>query len=131
MANKDIEPGGQLLFLLRQQRRLYHQLKILTDRQEQLSESDSPEMQLSVIFGRRKLSEKLGEVEDRLAVVKGNWRQLSGRLDADSRAQVRQLLREVQQLVGQIHGRSVRLGKVLVGSRMNRSSEQSLAKSGV
>lgn len=53
MKEQNNEAGAELLFLLRQQRRLYHQFKMLSDRQRQLAGTDSPEQLLEVVFGRR------------------------------------------------------------------------------
>ena len=67
MKKHNTDIGVELLFLLRQQRYLYHQLKILTDRQQQLAGTTSPELLLGLISGRRKLVEKLRELESKLA----------------------------------------------------------------
>lgn len=73
MKKHNTNAGATLLFLLRQQRCLYHQLKILADRQQELAGTNSPEFLLGVISGCRKLVEKLREVDDKLRLVRTNW----------------------------------------------------------
>ena len=92
----------QLLFLLRQQRYLYHQLKILTDRQKQLSETNSPEQLLEIINGRRKLIEKLRQTDGKLRPIKTNWSKLSGHIGLEQRKKAYDLVKQVQELVAEI-----------------------------
>ena len=94
--------GVELLFLLRQQRYLYHQLKLLTERQRQLGQASSPEIILEVIFGRRKLIEKLRELNEKLRPIKANWRKLSRQIDPESKAQAHEMASQVQEIIGQI-----------------------------
>jgi len=98
--NTDI--GAELLFLLRQQRYLYHQLKILTDRQQQLAGTNSPELLLGLISGRRKLVEKLRELEDKLRPIKANWQKLSGRIGPEHKIQAHKTANQVQEIIGEI-----------------------------
>lgn len=102
MKKDDTEVGTELLFLLRQQHCLYHQLKILTDRQQQLVGTDSPELLLEVISGRRKLLEKLHELDDKLRPVKANWPKLSSQIGSEQAVQVSKLANQVQEIIGQI-----------------------------
>ena len=92
----------QLLFLLRQQRYLYHQLKILTDRQKQLSETNSPEQLLEIINGRRKLIEKLRQTDGKLRPIKTNWGKLSRHIGLEHRKKAYDLVNQVQKLVTEI-----------------------------
>lgn len=94
--------GEELLFLLRQQRYLYHQFKILTDFQQQLAETNSPELLLEVIFGRRKLTEKLCELDDKLRPIRANWRQLSSRIGPVYKAQIHKIVDQVQETIDNI-----------------------------
>jgi len=102
MGKHNNNAGVELLFLLRQQRCLYHQLKILTDRQQQLAGTDSPELLLEVIFGRRKLIEKLEELESKLRPVKANWQKLSGQIGPEYKAQAHKIAYQVQEIIGEI-----------------------------
>ena len=92
----------QLLFLLRQQRYLYHQLKILTDRQKELSETNSPEQLLEIINGRRKLIEKLRQTDGKLRPIKTNWGKLSRHIGPEHRKKAYDLVNQVQELVAEI-----------------------------
>ena len=94
--------GVELLFLLRQQRYLYHQLKILTDRQRQLAGTNSPELLLEVVSGRRKLIEKLRELDDKLRPIKANWQKLSGQIDPEYKTQAERTVNQVQEIISQI-----------------------------
>lgn len=102
MENHNTDIGAELLFLLRQQRYLYHQFKILTDRQQQLAGTTSPELLLELISGRRKLVEKLRELEDKLRPIKANWQQLSGRIGPEHKVQAYKTANQVQEIIGEI-----------------------------
>ena len=98
----DTSASFQLLFLLRQQRYLYHQLKLLTDRQKHLSGTDSPEQMLEIINGRRKLIEKLRQLDARFRPIKSNWENLSRQIGPEDRKKARELVREVRDLISNI-----------------------------
>jgi len=102
MEKHNTDIGAELLFLLRQQRYLYHQLKILTDRQQQLVGTNSPELLLGLISGRRKLVEKLRELDDKLRPIKTNWQKLSGRIGPEHKEQVHKTANQVQEIIGEI-----------------------------
>lgn len=94
--------GVDLLFLLKQQRYLYHQLRILTDRQQQLTGTNSPELILEVVTGRRKLVEKIRELNAKLRPVKANWRKLSAQITPEYKRQAHNIANHVQQIIDQI-----------------------------
>ena len=94
--------GAELLFLLRQQRYLYHQLKLLTYRQHQLAGKNSSEEILEIIFGRRKLVEKILELGRKLSPIKSAWRKLSRRIEPKQKAEAHKIAVQVQEIVGEI-----------------------------
>jgi uncharacterized coiled-coil DUF342 family protein len=94
--------GVELLFLLRQQRYLYHQLKMLTDRQQQSAEINSPELLLGVITGRRKLIEKLQELDNKLRPIKANWEELSSQIGPEYKVQAEKIANQVQEIIREI-----------------------------
>jgi hypothetical protein len=102
MKKHNTDIGAELLSLLRQQRYLYHQLKILTDRQQQSAGTNSPELLLEFISGRRKLVEKLRELDDKLRPVKANWQKLTSRISPDHKVQARKMANQVQEIIGEI-----------------------------
>jgi len=102
MKEHNSNAGMELLFLLRQQRYLYHQLKNLTDRQRQLAGTNSPELLLEVISGRRKLIEKLRELDDKLRPIKANWQKLSSQIGPEYKTQAEKIVNQVQEIIGQI-----------------------------
>lgn len=65
-ATHSMDAGVELVALLKQQRCLYHQFKILADRQRQLGAMDAGELALQFIFGRRKLVQKLTQIAAKL-----------------------------------------------------------------
>jgi hypothetical protein len=91
----------ELLFLLRQQRYLYHQLKIPTDRQYQLAGTNSPELLLEVISGWRKLIEKLRELDYKLRPIKVIWQKLSSQIDPEYKTQEERIVNQVQEIISQ------------------------------
>ena len=102
MTERNSEIGGRLLLLLRQQRYLYHQLRILTNTQQDLATEGSPEMLLEVLAGRRKLLHKLRELDNKLRPVKANWPSLSSQIAPDEMAQVREVALHVRDMVREI-----------------------------
>ncbi len=102
MTEQNNNTGTELLFLLRQQRYLYHQLKILADRQNQLVGTNSPELVLEVVTGRRKLTEKLRELDNKLRPIKANWQKLSSRIEPEYKAQAHKMASQVQEIIGAI-----------------------------
>jgi hypothetical protein len=102
MKKQNTDIGVELLFLLRQQRYLYHQLKILAERQQQLAGTNSPELLLEFFAGRRKLVEKLRELDDKLRPIKANWQKFSGRIGPDYKAQAHKMANQVQEIIGEI-----------------------------
>ena len=102
MTEHNGDAGADLLFLLRQQRYLYHQLKILTDRQQQSAGTDSPELLLGFISGRRKLVEKLRELDGKLRPIKVSWQKLFGRIGSEYKPQAGKIANQVQEIIGEI-----------------------------
>lgn len=102
MKEHNTNMGAELLSLLRQQRYLYHQLRILTDRQRQLVGTNSPELLLEFISGRRKLVEKLKQLDDKLRPIKTNWQKLSSQIEPEHKEQACEMINQVQEIIGQI-----------------------------
>jgi molecular chaperone DnaK (HSP70) len=94
--------GSNFVFLLRQRRDLYHQLKGLTDEQRRQMRTASPELMLQILTGRRKLIEKLRQVEAKLSLVKSNWSKISSQLDTEHKQQARQMLEQADRIAGHI-----------------------------
>jgi hypothetical protein len=102
MKKHNTNTAMELLFLLRQQRYLYHQLKILTDRQQQLAGASSPELLLEVITGRRKLIEKLRQLNDKLRPVKANWQKLSRQIGPEYKEQAEKIATQTHGIISEI-----------------------------
>jgi len=102
MRKQNANAGQELLFLLRQQRYLYHQLKILSQRQHELAGTSSPELLLEVITGRRKLVEKLRQINDKLRSVRMNWPKVVAQIEPKHRDQANRMVSEVEQIIGEI-----------------------------
>ena len=102
MENHDTNPGEELLFLLRQHRYLYHQLKLLTDKQLQLAKTDSPELLLEIVSGRHKLVEKLRQLNEKLRLIKANWNKLSEQIGPEYRMEAQKTANQVREIIDQI-----------------------------
>lgn len=102
MKKHNYNPGVELLFLLKQQRYLYHQLKDLTERQQQLAGTNSPELLLEILTGRRKLIEKIRQLDAKLRPVKSNWQKLSAQITPEYKTQAHKMANQVQKIIGQI-----------------------------
>lgn len=101
MKRRRINAGAELLFLLRQQHYLYHQLKILTDRQQELVGTGSPDL-LEIIIGRSKLVEKLQELDTKLRPIKANWQKLSCKIKLEYKTQAEKIVNQVQEIIREI-----------------------------
>ena len=102
MTKNNPNAGIELLYLLRQQRYLYHQLKILAEKQRQLPTINSPELFLEVISGRRKLVEKLHNLNDKLRPIKANWQKLSSQIGPEHKTQVYEIANQTRDIISQI-----------------------------
>jgi len=102
MKRRNPNAGMELLLLLGQRRYLYHQFKMLTDRQWQLAGIDSPELLLEVIFGRRKLVERLRGLDDKVRPIKANWQKLSSQIGPEHKVQAHKMANQVQEIIGEI-----------------------------
>jgi hypothetical protein len=98
----DQNVGLKLVSLLKQRRDLYHQLKRLRDRQMQLADTASPELLLKILAGRRKLIEKLRELEAKLSLIKSNWSKISPQLGAEYKQQARRMLEQAGKITEEI-----------------------------
>jgi len=126
--------GMGLLFLLRQQRYLYYQLRDLAEMQRQPETIDSPELMLEVINGRRKLAEKLRVVSEKLSPIKANWGNICGQLGPGYRTKVQKLAEDVRQIVEGIPAAAspeasyplyegMNSDNILVGAQINNGRE--------
>ncbi len=102
MKKDNTKAGVKLLSLLRQQRYLYHQLKLLAHKQHQTAGTNSPEQLLEVIFGRRKLVEKRRELDDKLRLIKACWPKLSNQIEPEHKAEAHKMANDVQEIIGEI-----------------------------
>jgi len=92
--------GDEVLFLLKQQRNLYHQLKELEKKQaEMFWGANSPEELVKILAGRRKLLEKLRTVNGKLKPIRANWQDIYGKIGQDNLKQAATLVREVSSIV--------------------------------
>ena len=102
MEQNNTNAGAKLLFLLRQQRYLYHQLKDLTERQQKLAGSGSPELLLGIISGRRKLVGKLEELSDKLRPIKANWKKIACQIGPEHKTQAHETVNQIKEIIGRI-----------------------------
>ncbi len=92
--------GQDVVFLLKQQRNLYHQLRNLAEKQSKIMWADaSPEELVRILEGRRKLIEKLREVNSKLKPIRANWQTIKVKLKAPEIVQVQELAMSVSSLV--------------------------------
>jgi hypothetical protein len=94
--------GAGLLFLLRQQRYLYHQFKGVAEMEREADNNNSPELMVAAINGRRKLSEKLREVTEKLRPIKANWGDICRQIGPECMSKVRKLSSETEQIIKEI-----------------------------
>jgi hypothetical protein len=102
MENPYTNAGLEFLNLLRQQRYLYHEMRLLTLRKQELTTENSPELILELISARRKLTEKLRDVNNKLRIVKTNWHKLLSQIGPQQMSQANELTEHIKQLVTDI-----------------------------
>jgi len=103
LENQKQNTGEEVVFLLKQQRNLYHQLKSLAQKQSKIFwTSASPEDLVRILSGRRKLIEKLRQVNDKLRPIKANWQNISLKIAPGQLEIARQLAGSVALLVAQL-----------------------------
>jgi hypothetical protein len=57
---------------------------------------------LEIISGRRKLVEKLHELNNKLRPIKANWQELSSQIKPEDRTEAREITSHVYSIIGQI-----------------------------
>lgn len=92
----------QLTELLTQQRDLYRQLREMAKGQASAIETDQPEALLRVLAQRQRLITELNEINAHLEPFRSRWDELRQSLDAAERIRATDLVREVQDLLGEI-----------------------------
>jgi len=102
MENHYTNAGLEFLNLLRQQRYLYHELRLLTLRKQEPLLTNSPELMLELINARRKLTEKLREVNNKLRIVKTHWHKLLSQIGPKQMSQANELAEQIKRLVADI-----------------------------
>ena len=98
------EIGIILVFLVRQQRNLYHQLKILAQSQTDAIGTNSPEAILQIMTARRKLIQKLEEIEEKLRPIRSKWDKLKNMITPQHYSEVKDMAIQVKELVADIRG---------------------------
>lgn len=100
MKTQQNNTGQELVFLLKQQRNLYHQLRALAEKQSKIFwASASPEELVKLLAGRRKLLEKLRQVNGKLKPIKANWTVIEPKIEVEQRIQAHELALSVSTLV--------------------------------
>lgn len=100
MKTENEKTGADVVFLLKQQRNLYHQLRDLAEKQcKMFWTSASPEELVRILEGRRKLIEKLRQVNSKLKPIKANWHSISEKLELPQRVQAKELAMAISTLV--------------------------------
>ncbi len=101
-ATHSMDAGVELVALLKQQRCLYHQFKILAERQSQLDAMDAGELALQFIFGRRKLVQKLTQIAGKLRPIKANWERVADHIRPKQMSQVYEMAHEVDEIIDEL-----------------------------
>jgi hypothetical protein len=96
------EQGEQLVGLLEEQRNCYEQLKRLAERQRRLIADQDAESLLKILAERQRLVDRLGELNKALQPYRQEWADTYAQLAPQRREHVRQLLDEINVLLGSI-----------------------------
>jgi len=94
--------GSELIRLLTQQRLLYLQLKDLAQKQHSLVDGNDPEMLLKVLAGRQRLIDRLTTINRELKPIRDEWQKVAQSLPSRQRQQAQELVRSVQEILGEI-----------------------------
>ena len=102
MNKDDRNVGAEVILLLTRQRNLYHQLNVLTEKQSQLTGTNSPELLLKIISGRRKLIVGLRQVNEKLRLIKSSWPTISMQIGVEHKTQARRIAGDAQKILERI-----------------------------
>jgi len=98
MEKNNANFSNEVMRLLRLKRYLWHQLRLLVDRQRELAGDDSPEEVLGIVSGRSKLFSELRRVESQLDPLMSNWDELAGSLSIEKKIESEQLGRQIEEV---------------------------------
>ncbi len=91
------DSAQKVLSLLREQASMYGRLQAIADRQRALVANEDAGPLLSLLADRRKLSESLTQISDRLDPVRRAWSTYREQLAPPERAEAERLLRETSE----------------------------------
>lgn len=94
--------AAELISLLDQQRRIYHQLGDLSRQQSQLVSAGDAEPLLSLLGQRQQLIDQLTQLNGRIDPYKRDWPALWAQLDRGDQFRIQQLIDQVQKLLDDI-----------------------------
>jgi hypothetical protein len=94
--------AAELIALLDQQRRIYHQLGDLSRQQSQLVSAGDAEPLLSLLGQRQQLIDQLTQLNGRIDPYKRDWPALWAQLDRGDQFRIQQLIDQVQKLLDDI-----------------------------
>lgn len=99
----DIEKSNknnELLFMLKQQRALYYQLKNLAvQQQEVFNTSNSPQELVRILIGRRKLIDKLRQINFKVKTIKSNWSSIADKLTMEEKKIAKTIAQSINQII--------------------------------
>jgi uncharacterized protein YeeX (DUF496 family) len=67
-----------------------------------LAETDSPELMLEIVNGKRKLAEKLREINNKLRPIRANWHRLLSQVEPKQMAQANEMAEQIKLIVAEI-----------------------------
>jgi len=112
---------------LSQQKSLYQQLLALARQQSEFVANGQSEELMSVLAARSRLIDEIAPLDLQLQPYKGRWQEVLDSLAPADREPIATLLRDVQQLLGQILAQdeidreSLNRQKTQIGSELNRT----------
>ncbi|MBI5863237.1 MAG: flagellar export chaperone FlgN [Planctomycetes bacterium] len=94
-ANGATTQRRPLVQLLREQSELYSRLRELSERQRNLISGDHPELLLDILRDRQTLVMSLARINEALSPYRRDWEAVYSGLDTETRAEVADLLRDI------------------------------------
>jgi len=122
-------PTDEVVALLRDQVKLFEQLRDLSQRQASIIESGTVDPLLAILSQRQQLILRLQQIESQLSPIRSNWAEFYRRLPETTRSEISQLVSQVRKDIGEImtrdsqDGEKLRMAQRRVGEQLGRVNQ--------
>ena len=109
MAEKiDQNIADNLIDMLIRQQKLYGQLQELSQKQSSLVDGNDPETLLKILAARQRVLDQLTVIDREMEPIRADWQAIYDRLAPQQRQEVRRLVSQIQEILGEVLARDAR-----------------------